>query len=205
MNVSNAVATRRATPSFDESVRMPKGELLRLMNEACLAPSSLNLQPWRFLICETEEEKQRLHEASFRQRKILQASAIVVVLGDLKHHENAPRIADGNVVRGYLAEQGRDEWVQRAYEAYSENAVRSRDEAFRGGSLWAMTFMLLAKGAGWDTAPMGGFEPTKLAETFRLEERYLPVLLVAIGKLNPEVELKPRGERLTAEELVLNR
>lgn len=52
------------------------------------------------------------------------------------------------------------------------------------GSLAAMQLMLTARSYGYDTNPIGGFEKDKLAEAFGLDpKRYLPLMIVSIGKM----------------------
>ncbi len=53
--------------------------------------------------------------------------------------------------------------------------------------LFAMQLMLAARAHGYDTNPIGGFEADQLAAAFNLDqERYTPVLILAIGKANEE-------------------
>ncbi len=50
-------------------------------------------------------------------------------------------------------------------------------------SLAAMQFMLIARGHGYDTNPIGGFGADQLAEAFDLDkERYVPVMILSVGK-----------------------
>ncbi len=202
MDVSSAIHARRAVPSFDSSVEISLEELVALMNEANLAPSAMNLQPWEFLVCHTIEDKKRLQAVSYQQAKVAEASAVVVVLGNLQHHHHAPRIADENVKSGVLPEDRRDAWVAGAVGAYEGLAQKLRDEVLRGGSLWAMTFMYKALECGWDTAPMGGFEADKLVKEFGVTDTHVPVIMVAIGKRNPDVEIRPRSYRIPVSELI---
>jgi nitroreductase len=66
-------------------------------------------------------------------------------------------------------------------------------------SLFAMQFMLVARSHGYDTNPIGGFEEDRIAEAFGLDtERYIPVLIMSIGKADSEGHT---SFRLPAEEL----
>lgn len=201
MNVQSALEFRRSVPAFDPTVSIDKETLLRLLELANLAPSSMNLQPWEYLVLTTAEEKAALHEVSYQQKKILDASAVIVVLGDLKQHEHAPRIADSNIELGLLTEERKEQWVGGAVGAYSANPQKQRDEAFRGGSLWAMSFMMAAAAEGWDTAPMGGFIPEDLSRAFEVPEQYVPVLVICIGKRSSEIEIKPRAFRFPVSDI----
>ena len=52
--------------------------------------------------------------------------------------------------------------------------------------LWAMSFMLAAEDAGWNTVPMSGYQPAALRELLALPPHYLDVMLIAIGKGSKE-------------------
>lgn len=195
MNVREAIVARRSVPSFDSSVTITKEELVSLLELANLAPSSMNLQPWEYLVLMTDEEKNALFEVSYHQKKIQEASAVIVVLGNLKQYEHADRIADSNIELGLLTPERKEKWIAGAFGAYEHDAQKQRDEAFRGASLWAMNFMLAAAGEGWDTAPMGGFIPDDLMKAFGVPEHFVPTLLICIGKRNPEIIIKPRAFR----------
>lgn len=168
------------------------------MQQACLAPSSLNLQPWRFLVLTTSEDKARFQEICYQQGKVSQASAWVVVLGDLEHHKRVEEMCRRSIEQGAMDQEKAAVYVELAEGSYESNAQRRRDEMFRGGSLWAMTFMLLAVDAGWDTAPVAGYDSRRLVKEFGLPETYLPVIAVGIGKAASSA---PRGARFGLEEL----
>ena len=51
---------RRSIRTYDTSVKISKEEMVEILEEATLAPSSLNMQPWRFLVIESKEGKQIL-------------------------------------------------------------------------------------------------------------------------------------------------
>ena len=57
----------------------------------------------------------------------------------------------------------------------------ARDEAIRSCSLAAMNLMLSAEARGLATAALAGFDPQKVRQYFDIDERYLPVMLLAVG------------------------
>src|SRR5215475_10295194 len=79
--LSQAIAQRRATPSFDGSP-LPDEDLRRILEAGLQAPSGYNMQPWRFIVVRAEEHKRRLRAASFNQAKVEEASAVIVACGD---------------------------------------------------------------------------------------------------------------------------
>ena len=73
-SLQQAIYGRRATPSFD-GAPMPMEDLEAILRAGLQAPSGYNLQPWRFVVVQTAEQKKRLRAASFNQAKVEEASA----------------------------------------------------------------------------------------------------------------------------------
>jgi nitroreductase len=201
MEFLEALSRRRAIPSFDPTVKISREELMEILDQANLAPSSMNLQHWEYIVCQTSESKAKLQEAAFNQKKISESSAAILLLGNrFANFQHSERVAEAMVQHGYYGEERREKWIEMA-QSHWLTEQQKRDEAFRGSSLWAMVFMLAAQNAGWDTAPMGGYDPAKVMETFSIPEDYVPVLIICIGKANPDVNLLPRVPRISAAEL----
>jgi nitroreductase len=83
--LSEAIAERRATPSFDGSP-IPDHVLSAIVRAGMEAPSGFNLQPWRIIVVRDPEQKRRLREAAMGQPKVEEVGAVIVCFGDL----NAP-------------------------------------------------------------------------------------------------------------------
>src|SRR5580658_1972238 len=79
--LSDAIDQRRATPSFDGSP-IPDADLKKILEAGLKAPSGYNLQPWRFVVVRSPEQRRRLRAASFNQAKVEEASAVIVACGD---------------------------------------------------------------------------------------------------------------------------
>ena len=201
MTVTEALQHRRATPSFDPNISISRAEIESLIDTASLAPSSMNLQPWDFLVVDTAEDKLRMQGAAMNQKKVTEASAVIAVLGNLNFVDHAEAVVDGLVERGYLPAERKEGMLGMA-QGFNQDAHVRRDEAIRSSNLWAMAFMLVAKEAGWDTAPMGGFSAEAVSKEFGLPESHFPIILIAIGKVNPEVKILDRNIRFSAKELV---
>jgi len=69
---------RYATKQFDPARKIPEETWKTLEQSLLLSPSSFGLQPWRFLVIKDPELRKKLHEASWKQRQIIDASDLVV-------------------------------------------------------------------------------------------------------------------------------
>ena len=74
--LSEAIQDRRATPSFD-GTPIPSEDLRKIIDAGLSAPSGYNIQPWRFIVVQGEEQKKRLRGAAYNQGKVEEASAVI--------------------------------------------------------------------------------------------------------------------------------
>ncbi len=193
MEYSNVNQQRRAVNIFDSSVEIGKEEIEEIFQEASLAPSSFNLQPWRIIIALTPDIKARLQAAAFNQGKVTQASAVLVFFGNTRQYLESNDVFSDWVEKGYLEEEKVEETKQMAKNLYA--GEKEIGFVSRNVGLLAMNFMLAAKDRGWDTHPMDGFDIEAVRKLFGLPEKYLPVMLVALGKKLPAQQLLPRAMR----------
>ena len=196
-NFEDVVFNRRSVKVFDENVKIGHSEMLEMINKAAKAPSSVNLQPWRFVIVESKEGKDKLRPLiRFNQRQNDTSSAMILIFGDMKCYEKAEEIYGEDVEKGLMPEDVKTDILNMFIPAY-ENASRAKmnDLVKIDSSLVAMQLMLVARHYGYDTNAIGGFEEDKLAEAFGLDkDRYIPVLILAIGKSNYETYESSRLE-----------
>jgi nitroreductase len=85
------------------------------------------------------------------------------------------------VAAGMMPAEVKDNLIAQINGAYTVSTF-PRDEAIRNASLAAMTLMLAARAKGLDTCPMIGFDHAKFVEEFNVPNRYIPVMLIALGK-----------------------
>lgn len=180
---------RRSIKTYDPSVKISREEMTEILKEASTAPSSINMQPWRFLVIDSEEGKQKLAPLSrFNKEKVLQASAVIAVFGDMNNFDYAEEIYGKAVELGYMPQEVKDYQLNAFKPLYSQISDKDmRDIILLDAGLVSMQLMLVARAHGYDTNPIGGYEKDQIAEAFGLDkERYLPVMLLTIGKAASE-------------------
>lgn len=176
---------RRSIRNYDITVKISKEEMEEILEEAILAPSSVNMQPWRFLVIESEEGKAKLAPlAKFNQMQVETSSAVIAVFGDLNNFEYTEEIYSKAVELGYMPLDVKEKQVSFIADHASKlDPQVNRETVLIDGGLVSMQLMLVARSHGYDTCPIGGFEKDKIAETFDLDkDRYVPVMLISIGK-----------------------
>lgn len=177
------IRERRSVRQYDPSHTIPREELKELLELAALAPSSSNMQHWRFLVLDTPELKEKLLPIANSQQQVAEASAVVAILGDTEGYRKAGEIYGAAAQAGYMTEELARSFAERSGSMYASlPRERIREIAVIDASLAAMQLMLAARAKGYDTVPMGGFNRERFIEAFGLGERYVPVMLLPIGK-----------------------
>ncbi|KQU60201.1 nitroreductase family protein [Rossellomorea marisflavi] len=179
------ITGRRSIRNYDPSVKISKEEMKEILTEATLAPSSVNLQPWRFLVIDSEEGKATLAPlAKFNQTQVNTSSAVIAVFVDMNSLDYTDRIYNDAVEKGLMPAEVRDRQIPGIKGMLSQVPVQEmREMNLIDAGLVSMQLMLAARHHGYDTNPIGGYEKDQIAEAYGMDkERYYPVMLISIGK-----------------------
>jgi len=191
--------SRVSVEQFDPTRPLEEHEIRELIADATTAPSSFNIQHWRFVAIRRPEDKVRLREAAFGQVQVEHAAVTFVVLGDVRGTDKLPAILERAVRAGSLPEPKAAAWLRMALELYADPAA-AREEAQRSACLAAMTLMLAAQARGLGSAALAGFDTERVRREFGIEERYVPVMLIAVG--HPASVHTSRQPRLPLDEIL---
>ena len=190
---SEAIEERRATPSFDGSP-VPDEDLHRILEAGTHAPSGYNIQPWRFVVVRSPEQKKKLREASFGQPKVEEASAVIVACGDIHalRPEHLDRVFKMAEEHGFAKEHNEKvkQIIQGTFSAGAGDAMGvAPDFAVwlnRHVMIAFTTMMWMAEVIGYDTAPMEGFIESKVKLALEIPEHVRVVALLGIGRRKGE-------------------
>ncbi|MDN4493486.1 nitroreductase family protein [Ureibacillus aquaedulcis] len=174
---------RKSVRKYKEGVEIAREKLQTLLKNAISAPSSSNMQPWRFIVIDDQLLKKELRHIANDQEQVETSSAIIAVLGDMEMYKKAQQIYDANYTEGFMSREIADLMIKNSVSLYGnlpEEKLASLIHFDAG--LVSMQIMLLAKDMGYDTVPMGGFDKAKFAEKFNLPKNEIPILLIAIGE-----------------------
>lgn len=196
MQFHDIVNARRSIKHFDPSYRLSEREFDQLLTDAIHAPTSFNLQHWRFVRVTDPQQRQAMRTVAWDQAQITDASELLVITADTKAWEKSPGRYWANaepekqaILLGMIDDfyRGR-EWIQR-------------DEAIRSGAFAAQNIMLSARAMGYDSCPMIGFDQEAVAKLIELPADHVIVMILAIGKA--VAPAWPRGGQLPLAELVV--
>lgn len=199
MDVIDAIYKRRSVKHFEPNHVMTGEEEARLFEAVLQAPTSFNIQHWRFVVLRDPDLRSKIRtEFGNDQAQMTDASLLVLFTADMlawqkdpeRYWTNAPQeVAD--LLVGWMGpfHDGR-EWLQR-------------DEAQRSIGMAMQTMMIAAQGLGYDSCPMIGFDIDKVATLVNLPEDHVMGPMVAIGKGTKAPWPKP-GQLPLSEVLIEN-
>ena len=196
----DVIKGRKSVKYFNPNVKIKREEIIEMLNEANIAPSSCNLQPWRYIVVDTPEGKEKLGSANYNKIQNDTSAAMIIVLGDLNHYGKFDEIYGEAVKKGYMTEEVKDGF-EKGMGPQLENLPtdKNREGVYFDCGLWTMQFANIAYAKGYDTNIIGGFVREKVAELFELEENLIPVMLIALGKKEKDARTTVR---MKAENLV---
>lgn len=196
MDTIEAIKARRSVKHYDPEHKMTDEELNELLELARLSPTAFNVQHWRFVVVRDPELRAKVREAAWNQAQVTDASALIILCGDLKAWERDPARYWRN------APQAVQDFMVPAIDGYyRDNPQTQRDEVLRSCGMAAQTLMLAAKAMGYDSCPMDGFDFKKVAELINLPEDHAIAMFVAIGKADQPA--RERGGSIPDEEAVI--
>ncbi|CAA6676996.1 MULTISPECIES: nitroreductase family protein [unclassified Lentimonas] len=194
MDTTTAIHQRRSVKHYDPDHKMTESEIQALLELALLSPTSFNMQNWRFVVVTDQAKKDAIRAAAWNQAQISEASVLIVLCADLHSYEDGARYWVN------APQPVQDMLVPMIEPFYKDNEALQRDEAMRSIGIAAQTLMLTAKSMGYDSCPMIGFDPVKVAEIINLPEHHVIGMMLPIGKALKDANV--RGGQLGYDEVV---
>ena len=186
MDTFDAIYGRRSIKQYDPDHAMPDADLQKILEAAIQAPTSFNIQHWRFVVIRDEALRQKVRENGNDQAQMTEASVLILMTADVdawkkdpsRYWQNAPQEINDLLVN----------WMGPFHEGRPE---LQRDEAQRSIGMAMQTIMLAAHAMGYDSCPMIGFDIEAVAELVNLPDDHCMGPLIAIGKRTKDAWPKP--------------
>ncbi|MGG3799511.1 nitroreductase family protein [Metabacillus fastidiosus] len=185
MSVKEILEKRRSVRHYDPNYKINSEILASLIKSASKSPNGNNIQATRYLVIDDPHLRDSLLPVAFNQQQVKEASVLIVILGDYQafEKENIIKIHEEGFQEGFFDESLRDYLASAAVHYYENKSKEDLAiELTRDASLASMSLLLLANEAGFDTITMSGYDSKQLRSVLDISERYLDIMLIAIGK-----------------------
>ncbi len=197
MTLNDAVVRRHTVKAFAGGKSLPQEEIETLLNLLRNSPSSVNSQPWHFVVASTAAGRELIAQSTsgafvYNGSKVLNASHVIALCMrtdlDEAHLQNV------------LAQEERDgRFAKPEGKAVQDKSRRSYVDMHRYEQRdvpqWMEKQVYLALGGlllgaamlGIDATPMEGFDPRALDQALGLLEKgFTSVVLVSLGYRSEE-------------------
>lgn len=202
MILKNVIQQRRSTKAFLPNRSISKDNLLEILRSGTLAPSGFNLQPWRFIVIQAAENKEKLYSCAFEQEQIKQASVILICCGDRQVFmpEYVESVLKLGKESGSMSEQHARFLRQTIPTFHKFHPSFESIEAWTNRQVMiAVTHMMLvAKSLGIDSCIMEGFVTRGIRENFCIPKNLDICCLLALGYT---VEQRQFGGRFSIDKI----
>lgn len=204
--LQDALEWRYATKKFDATKKISDADWEQLRNALTFAPSSYGTQPWKFLVIENPEVREKLKTASWNQTQVTDASHYVVLLYKEK--------MDADFIQKYIQRMAEVRNTSlESLDGYKnlmmEKLVKSPEDKIR---VWSQRQVYIAMGFLLQTAallkidatPMEGLDPAAYDQILGLEgSGWKTVATVALGYRHQEDPLQHQKKvRFPEEDLI---
>ena len=197
MTLNDAVARRHTVKAYASGKSLPEEEIETLLNVLRNSPSSVNSQPWHFVVASTPEGREQIAQSTtgafvYNGPKVLNASHVIALcmrtdLNDA-HLQNvlAQEEQDGRFATPE-GKAGQDK-SRRGYVDMHRYEQRDIPQWMEKQVYLALGGLLLgAAMLGIDATPMEGFDQRALDQALGLREKgFTSVVLVSLGYRSDE-------------------
>jgi len=192
MNIAHFAQTRHATKAFDKNLKINEKTFEQLRTLLRFSPSSVNSQPWHYVIASTDEGKQRVASATsadypYNESKILNASHVVVFCSRTSLDESyLKQILEQEDRDGRFAnpEAKQGQHTGRSFYANLHRFELKDTQHWMEKQIYLSlgTLLLGAATLEVDACPIEGFDHRIMDEALGLREKGLTsIVVVALG------------------------
>jgi len=187
--IINDLKWRYATKKFDSKKKITDKELVILLESLRLSPSSMGLQPWKFIVVEDIKLRKQIRGASWNQSQVTDASHLILLC--------AKRDVDTTYTDEYVKQMAKVQKQNilklKGYQLVVNGFLSLMKPAER--SVWAQKQVYIALGfllsvcaqMHIDSCPMEGFDRKKVDVILGLDKSdYASVVMCPVGYRSKE-------------------
>ncbi|WP_305862735.1 NAD(P)H-dependent oxidoreductase [Helicobacter cholecystus] len=172
-----AMRFAHACKIFDENKKIPREQLLEILEAGRLTPSSFGLEPTRMIVISNQKLKEAMMPLCWNQKQFSTCSEVVVLTSLLQDI-----IAPSAYIQNSMQERGLDERYLNRLKNFQEENFKERKDyeswSKKQAYLVASSMVNCAAFMGIDSCYIEGFEAEKLENFFEIEIQKERIALV---------------------------
>jgi len=208
------LAWRHTVKKYDSSRKVSPEDLEVVLESLRLSPSSINSQPWKFIVIESHEAKQRMHDTfanmyQFNQPHVFESSYIVLFAYNPAYkREDYAAVVDQGIEDGRTRPEKREE----AFGGFFFAELNTDESGNTSPWTKAQTYIALGNAMHTlarmriDSTPMEGVDSELISKEFSKElDGHRCDCALAIGYRHPEEDYNAKlpKSRLKAEKVIV--
>jgi nitroreductase len=176
----NELLTKRYAAKVFQPTAVPEETMQELLEMVRLAPSGLNIQPWRIKVVSDPATKARLSAVTHDEPQIMSCSHLLVFCVDTDWAAQMQRL--GRAMKERTVPD-RVWAIVMGIAAEMAGLPEAELQAWLHGQVYvALTYALLgAQALGLDCCPMTHFDPQEFTAILDLPAGVPPIVLLAVG------------------------
>ncbi|MEA3291769.1 MAG: NAD(P)H-dependent oxidoreductase [Pseudomonadota bacterium] len=196
--VLQALEFRHACKKFDPERKIPKEDLEAILECGRFSPSSFGMEPWKFLVLQDRDLRERLRKPCWNQPQITESSDVVVILTKTKAVRPDTEYVNRMFARRGLPEEAKTAYIAR-YKSHMESEVEPLMSYYAWGSKQCYialgNMMTAAAAAGIDSCPIEGFEKKPVEKVLEIDTGQFEVAVIMAlgyraGEQSPRLRLR---------------
>lgn len=193
--IINDLEQRYTAKRYDENKRIPQKELDVIYEAIRLSASSINSQPWKFIVIESDEAKERMHNTfknkhQFNQPHIKAASHIILFAYNPSYtRDDYAKVVDKAIADGRTAPENREQ----AFGGFAFAELNTNESGDTSAWTKAQTYLALGNALhvlarlGIDSTTMEGVDSELIGMEFKQElGGYQCDVALAMGYHHPD-------------------
>jgi len=192
---------RHTCKKYDPEKKIPQAELEVLYEAIRLSASSINSQPWKFIVIRSEEAKKRMYRTfknkyQFNQQHIFESDQIILFAHNPYYtREDYAKIVDQGIMDGRTKLEERE----KAFGSFIFAEMNTDKNGFNGNWTKAQLYISLGNTLhtlarlNIDATPLEGIDIALVSEEFREElDGYTCHVALAIGYYHHEKDFNAK-------------
>ncbi|MEA3383996.1 MAG: NAD(P)H-dependent oxidoreductase [Campylobacterota bacterium] len=180
-----AMNFRHACKVFDENKKIEQSDLEFILDMGRKSPSSFGMEPWKFLVVQNKELKEKLRPFCWNQAQITTCSDLVIILAKIDDLKPENKYVPTMFNRREMPKEKFDFYID-LYAKHLSHTMSSDENILSWSAKQCYialgNMMTAAASIGIDSCPIEGFEKENIEKILKLDtSKYQLAVLVPLG------------------------